>query len=74
MVNFIKTQRTKWAGHIVRMDEDRTTKKVSIPNQLAHREMAGHILDGLWPRKRPSFENKELENTSRKKDSLGKAS
>ncbi|GFX45336.1 uncharacterized protein TNCV_2096211 [Trichonephila clavipes] len=28
IVNFIKIQRIKLAGHIVRMDEDRTTKKV----------------------------------------------
>ncbi|GFV59446.1 uncharacterized protein TNCV_3172861 [Trichonephila clavipes] len=28
IVNFIKIQRIKWAGHVVRMDEDRTTKKV----------------------------------------------
>ncbi|GFS78540.1 uncharacterized protein TNCV_3147791 [Trichonephila clavipes] len=28
IVNFIKIQRTKWAGHVVRMNEDRTTKKV----------------------------------------------
>ncbi|GFU36799.1 uncharacterized protein TNCV_365611 [Trichonephila clavipes] len=28
IVNFIKIQRIKWAGHFVRMDEDRTTKKI----------------------------------------------
>ncbi|GFU80734.1 uncharacterized protein TNCV_514611 [Trichonephila clavipes] len=28
IANFIKIQRIKWAGHVVRMDEDRTTKKV----------------------------------------------
>lgn len=28
IINFIKWQRMKWAGHVVRMDEDRTTKKV----------------------------------------------
>ncbi|PRD36024.1 UNVERIFIED_CONTAM: hypothetical protein NCL1_09865 [Trichonephila clavipes] len=28
IVNFIKIQRIKWAGHVVRMSEDRTTKKV----------------------------------------------
>ncbi|GFU05968.1 uncharacterized protein TNCV_3395181 [Trichonephila clavipes] len=26
-VNFIKIQRSKWVGHIVRMNEDRTTTK-----------------------------------------------
>ncbi|GFU75762.1 uncharacterized protein TNCV_1652221 [Trichonephila clavipes] len=28
IVNFIKLQRIKWTGDVVRMDEDRTTKKV----------------------------------------------
>ncbi|GFX33499.1 uncharacterized protein TNCV_1006601 [Trichonephila clavipes] len=28
IVNFIKIRRIKWAGHVVRMDEDRTTKNV----------------------------------------------
>ncbi|GFU01809.1 uncharacterized protein TNCV_1523151 [Trichonephila clavipes] len=28
IVNFIKTQRIKWAGHVVRMDENRPTKKL----------------------------------------------
>ncbi|GFU81872.1 uncharacterized protein TNCV_2536811 [Trichonephila clavipes] len=27
IVNFIKIQRIKWAAHVVRMNEDRTTKK-----------------------------------------------
>ncbi|GFV66961.1 uncharacterized protein TNCV_1264471 [Trichonephila clavipes] len=28
IANFIKIQRIKWAGHVIRMNEDRTTKKV----------------------------------------------
>ncbi|GFV25362.1 uncharacterized protein TNCV_1146331 [Trichonephila clavipes] len=28
IVNFIKIQRIKWVGHVVRMNEDHTTKKV----------------------------------------------
>ncbi|GFV51499.1 uncharacterized protein TNCV_2908021 [Trichonephila clavipes] len=28
IVNFIKIQQIKWAGHVVRMDENHTTKKV----------------------------------------------
>ncbi|GFV81881.1 uncharacterized protein TNCV_1057681 [Trichonephila clavipes] len=28
IVNFIKIQRIKWAGHVVRINEDRTTEKV----------------------------------------------
>ncbi|GFX15395.1 uncharacterized protein TNCV_3303241 [Trichonephila clavipes] len=37
IVNFIKIQRIKWADHVARIDENRTTKKSSIPNQLATR-------------------------------------
>ncbi|GFX60390.1 uncharacterized protein TNCV_4076121 [Trichonephila clavipes] len=28
IVTFVKIQRIKWAGHVIRMNEDRTTKKV----------------------------------------------
>ncbi|GFV90152.1 uncharacterized protein TNCV_4378681 [Trichonephila clavipes] len=28
IVNFIKLQRIKWAGHVIRMNEDHTSKKV----------------------------------------------
>ncbi|GFY30615.1 uncharacterized protein TNCV_3117771 [Trichonephila clavipes] len=28
IVNFIKIKRIKWAGHVIRMNEDRTTEKV----------------------------------------------
>ncbi|GFX15440.1 uncharacterized protein TNCV_3303691 [Trichonephila clavipes] len=28
IVNFIKILRIKWAGHVIRINEDRTTKKV----------------------------------------------
>ncbi|PRD33216.1 UNVERIFIED_CONTAM: hypothetical protein NCL1_18118 [Trichonephila clavipes] len=34
IVNFIKIQRIKWAGLGVRRDENRTTKKSSMPNQF----------------------------------------
>ncbi|GFV29962.1 uncharacterized protein TNCV_3100401 [Trichonephila clavipes] len=47
IVNFIKIQRINWAGHVIRMSEDRTTKKSSMVNQLAHEERAGQILEGL---------------------------
>ncbi|GFX43024.1 hypothetical protein TNCV_436401 [Trichonephila clavipes] len=64
IVNVIKIQPMKSAGHVARMDKECTTKKSSMPNQLSHEERAGHILDGLMAQKRsPSFENKELENT-----------
>ncbi|GFY10519.1 uncharacterized protein TNCV_2565471 [Trichonephila clavipes] len=41
VVNFIKIQRIKWTGHVIRMNEDRTTKKSSMLNQLSHEERAG---------------------------------
>ncbi|GFW06561.1 hypothetical protein TNCV_2188941 [Trichonephila clavipes] len=47
IVNFFKIQRIKWKDHVVRMDEDHTAKKSSMPNQLAHGEKAGQIFDGL---------------------------
>ncbi|GFX32029.1 uncharacterized protein TNCV_4098801 [Trichonephila clavipes] len=48
IINFIKMRRTKWAGHVVRMNEDRTIKKKSsMFNQLAHEERACQIVDGL---------------------------
>ncbi|GFW63301.1 hypothetical protein TNCV_3477171 [Trichonephila clavipes] len=47
IVNVIKLQRIKWEGHLVRMDEDCTPKKVSMHNQLAKKGRAGQILDGL---------------------------
>ncbi|GFV40637.1 uncharacterized protein TNCV_2117131 [Trichonephila clavipes] len=28
IIKFIKIQRIKWAGHVIRMDENRTTRKV----------------------------------------------
>ncbi|GFW77693.1 uncharacterized protein TNCV_133841 [Trichonephila clavipes] len=28
IINFIKIQRIKWTGHVVRMNEDYTTKKI----------------------------------------------
>ncbi|GFT07663.1 uncharacterized protein TNCV_4045911 [Trichonephila clavipes] len=47
IVNFIKIQRIKWAGHAIRMNEDRATKKSSMVNQLVYEEKAGQISDGL---------------------------
>ncbi|GFT29769.1 uncharacterized protein TNCV_4891691 [Trichonephila clavipes] len=47
IVGSIKIQRIKWAGHAVRMDEDRTTKKVFNDNQLTNEKRGGQILDGL---------------------------
>ncbi|GFX27722.1 uncharacterized protein TNCV_3662091 [Trichonephila clavipes] len=59
IVNFIKIQRIKWAGHVVRMDENRTTKKVfnaqPIRTQRKGRPNLRWI-DGLEKRS-PSFEN-----------------
>ncbi|GFX03525.1 uncharacterized protein TNCV_4751101 [Trichonephila clavipes] len=46
LVNFIKILRIKGAGHVVRTDENRTTKKVFNAQPIGTRR-AGHILDGL---------------------------
>ncbi|GFU40867.1 uncharacterized protein TNCV_2466631 [Trichonephila clavipes] len=75
IVNFIKIQRNKWAGHVVRMDEDRTTKKVFNAQPIGTRRKGrpNHSwIDG--PEKKSSFENKNLENTSRKNAGKEKAS
>ncbi|GFW27426.1 integrase catalytic domain-containing protein [Trichonephila clavipes] len=53
IVNSIKIQRIKWAGHAIRMNEDRTTKKV-FNAQPSHEERAGQILDGLMAEKKIS--------------------
>ncbi|PRD36624.1 UNVERIFIED_CONTAM: hypothetical protein NCL1_08103 [Trichonephila clavipes] len=37
--NFIKIQRIKWAGHVVRMDEDCTTKKVFNAQSIGTRRV-----------------------------------
>ncbi|GFX20616.1 uncharacterized protein TNCV_4269481 [Trichonephila clavipes] len=44
--NFIKMQRIKWAGHVVRMNEDRTTKKVFNAQPIGTRRKIDG-LDGL---------------------------
>ncbi|GFY19701.1 uncharacterized protein TNCV_4648731 [Trichonephila clavipes] len=55
IVNIIKIQRIKWAGYVIRMNEDRNTlKKSSVLNQLAHEERAGQISDGLMAQKKIS--------------------
>ncbi|GFX14222.1 hypothetical protein TNCV_1767161 [Trichonephila clavipes] len=52
IVNFIKIHGIKSAGHVVRMNEDRTTKKkLPMLNQSAHEERARQILDGLMAKK-----------------------
>ncbi|GFY10893.1 uncharacterized protein TNCV_1124151 [Trichonephila clavipes] len=38
IANFIKVQRIEWAGHIARMDENRTTKKVLNPQPISIRK------------------------------------
>ncbi|GFV56082.1 uncharacterized protein TNCV_4524041 [Trichonephila clavipes] len=47
IVNFIKIQRIKWAGHAVRMNKNRTTKKVFNAQPISPRERADQILNGL---------------------------
>ncbi|GFW12555.1 uncharacterized protein TNCV_818071 [Trichonephila clavipes] len=37
IVNFTKIQRIKWAGHVIRMNEDRTTRKVFIAQPIGTR-------------------------------------
>ncbi|GFX72186.1 uncharacterized protein TNCV_1954621 [Trichonephila clavipes] len=73
IINFIKIQRIKWAGHVIRMKEDRATKKVFNAQP-----------DGTRRKGRPnlrwidSLEKNLLvlrtRNTSKKKAGLEKAS
>ncbi|GFX92572.1 uncharacterized protein TNCV_2520311 [Trichonephila clavipes] len=46
IVNFVKMQRMKWTGHVIRMDEDRITKKIFNAQPIDTRRV-GQILDGL---------------------------
>ncbi|GFX19833.1 uncharacterized protein TNCV_1433941 [Trichonephila clavipes] len=46
IVNFIKVQRIKCEGHIIRMNEDRTAEKVFNAHPIGTRR-AGQISDGL---------------------------
>ncbi|GFX66359.1 uncharacterized protein TNCV_343331 [Trichonephila clavipes] len=74
IVNFIKIQQIKWEGHIVRMDENRTTKKVFNAQPIGTQTKDKPILrriDGL--EKSPSFENSELDNPCKKKAGQEKA-
>ncbi|GFY34636.1 uncharacterized protein TNCV_1373271 [Trichonephila clavipes] len=46
ITNFIKLQRIIWGGHVVRMDEDRTAKKVFNAQPIGpRRKGTGQILD-----------------------------
>ncbi|GFT13942.1 uncharacterized protein TNCV_2615801 [Trichonephila clavipes] len=50
IVNFLKIQRIKWAGHVVRMNENCTTKKVFNPQLIGTRRKGRSNLrriDGL---------------------------
>ncbi|GFV69365.1 uncharacterized protein TNCV_4589621 [Trichonephila clavipes] len=48
IANFIKIQRFKWAGHVIRINENRTTKKV-FNSQLpdTRRKGRSNLSDGL---------------------------
>ncbi|GFS74329.1 receptor-type guanylate cyclase Gyc76C [Trichonephila clavipes] len=47
IVNFLKIQRIKWAGHVAKIDEDRTTKKVFINHPIGTRKKDRPILSWI---------------------------
>ncbi|GFS52037.1 uncharacterized protein TNCV_1104691 [Trichonephila clavipes] len=47
IVNFMVIQRIKWTRHVVRMDQNCTTKKVYNAQPTGTRRKAGQIIDGL---------------------------
>ncbi|GFX29286.1 uncharacterized protein TNCV_3218201 [Trichonephila clavipes] len=51
IVNFIKIQRIKWAGHVIRMKEDRTAKKVFNAQPIGTRRK------GMCARVRATYAN-----------------
>ncbi|GFW46458.1 uncharacterized protein TNCV_4811461 [Trichonephila clavipes] len=76
IVNFIKIQRIKWVGLVFRMDEDHTTKKVFNAKPIGTRGKGRPNLRWIDCLEKDLLvlRNKKLENTSRKKTGLQKAS
>ncbi|GFT10041.1 uncharacterized protein TNCV_1114921 [Trichonephila clavipes] len=76
IVNFIKIQRIKCTGHVVRMNGDRTTKKVFNAQPIDTRRKGRpniRWINGL-EKDLLVLRTRKLENTSRKKAGLEKAS
>jgi hypothetical protein len=46
IVNYIKVKRLAWAGHLVRMNNDRTLKKYLTPNQMEQEVLEDRNCDG----------------------------
>ena len=46
IVNYIKVKRLAWAGHLVRMDSDRTLKKIFNTKQMEQEVLEDRNYDG----------------------------
>ncbi|GFV12488.1 uncharacterized protein TNCV_1792671 [Trichonephila clavipes] len=76
IVNFIEILRIQWAVHVIRMNEDRTPKKVFNAQPIVTRRKGRPNLgwiDGL-EKDLLVLRTKNLKNTSRKKAGLEEAS
>ncbi|GFU29971.1 uncharacterized protein TNCV_552581 [Trichonephila clavipes] len=76
IVNFIKIQRIKWAGHVIRMNEDHTTKKVFNIQPIGTRRKGRPNLRWIDDLEKDLLvlKTRNWENTGRKKAGLKKTS
>ncbi|GFV19163.1 uncharacterized protein TNCV_3223811 [Trichonephila clavipes] len=74
IVNFVKIQTIKWAGHVVRIDEAHTTKKVFNAQPIGTRRKGRPNLKWIDGLEKDLLVLRIGEHTSRKEASLEMAS